>query len=159
MIAVVILAMVIVRVKRKSIDADGVQENEERDVELCVLLAELLWDRQPAPLMGLASGRGSLADKFHAVVQAGFCVGGGVSHDTHITSLSEFCNEIVGACGDMGVEFSLPCVLPVGIQRLYPWMPVPQVENPTTEADDWSFDPAAESVPVPVSFSRAFQVP
>lgn len=109
--------------------------------------------------MGLGSGRGSLADKFHACVQAGFLVGGGVSNDTHLTSLSEFSNEVIGAVGDMGVEFSLPCVVPVPIQHLYPWMPVPQVENPRSEDDDWNFNPAAEVDPVFVSFSRALQVP
>ena len=118
----------------------------------------MLWDSQVAPLMGLASGRGSLADRFHASVQSSFLVGGGVSPDTHQTSLASFCSEVVGAVGDMGVEFSLPCVLPVAIGDLFPWMPGVETEAPASEFEDWSFNPASGPVRVCVSYARAMQV-
>ena len=123
-------------------------------------LRDLLWDRQIAPLIGLASGRGSLADKFHSACQASFLVGGGLNSSSHASSLSSFCSEISGCVGDMGVEFSLPCVCPMPAEKIFSWLPMPEPEAPASEFDDWAFDPngrAAQSELV--SFSRALQVP
>ena len=122
---------------------------------------DVLWDKQPAPPVGLGSGRGSLGDKFHASVMQGFLIGGGLDADSHAPALSAFTSEVVVATGDMGVEFGLPSVLPMDVKKLFPWLDVPAPVVPQTEEDDddWSFNPQIQSVPAPVSFTRALQVP
>ena len=130
----------------------------EKEKELMERLRELLWDRQTAPLVGLASGLGSLADKFHSCCQTSFLVGGGRDSSSHASALSSFCREISACVGDMGVEFSIPTVCPLPAEKIFPWLPLPEPEAPTSELDDWFFNPMAAPSHL-VSFSHALQIP
>ena len=129
------------------------------DVALSANIRELLWDRHALPPVRLASGRGRLFDKFHAVLHSVFLEGGGELASNVSLSLAECCDEVIGCVGDMGVEFGLPTVMPAPCNKVFPWMPLP-LSPPVvsvSEEDEWFYQPAGPEPPK-VSFERALQV-
>ena len=131
------------------------QNDSESDTGWTSELRDVIWDKLPAPPVGLAFV-GSLGDKFHASMMESFLIGGGLGADSHALALSAFAAKVVVATGDLGVEFRLPRVRPMRVQQLSPRLPIPSAAAPRTEEDDWAFNP---EVQLPVSFYRALQVP
>jgi hypothetical protein len=80
-------------------------------------LSEGLSDVTHLPLICLASGRTTLADKFFAVAFAVFLVAGGT-----LQSFATYMSEIVIGTFDFGVEYGLGQILPVKVNDMFPWI-------------------------------------
>ena len=111
----------------------------------------------PLPPVRLATGCGSLFDKFHAVMHAFFLEAGGVDDSTYASNLASHSAEVIAGIGDMGVAFGLPTVLPAAVDTVFPWMPLPSPPVPVSEVDAFLYQPEQVAVPK-ISFSRALQV-
>lgn len=68
------------------------------------------------PPVILGSGGTSLGHKFQAVLHSMFLEAGSSAKD-----LANFCNQVVTGTSDLGTEFGLPAIQPVGVRELFPW--------------------------------------
>ena len=139
----------------KELDEEGIQGTLEDDERLTEALRSILWNRQPLPPLGLGSGQGALKDKFHTVMSDFFLIGAGCSAETRVPVYRQFLESMVAGTGDMGVEFGLPCVQPIPVNRLFPWVELPPVGQ-INEEDEWGFDFGQDAVTV--SMPNALQV-
>ena len=89
----------------------------ESEVDLIDTLSEGLADVSHLPLIVLASGRTTLADKFCSVAFAVFLVAGG-----SLESFATYMSEVIVGTFDMGVEFGLGQILPVLVSDIFPWI-------------------------------------
>ena len=97
------------------------------------------------PVAGLGSGRGTVKDKFVAVMHAFFLEASSSMH-----GLAAYCKSVVTTTTDYGVEFSLNTVKPVRLRKIFPWlleMGAPSPPMPAQgcydEADDMPDPPPA----------------
>ena len=109
------------------------------------------------PVLSLASGRTTLADKFAIVMHAIFLEAGSSS-----IGVVSYCESVSSFATDFGVEFGLSSVAPVPLRRLFPWFPkVDQSPPILAVADTWDdmsgTEGPAESAEV--GFTRSLAAP
>ena len=86
-----------------------------------------------------------------------FLVGAGITPETRAPTFTSFVSSIISCTGDMGTEFGLPCVQPMPIDVLFPWIEMPQARKPPVDEDDEWAMPAPPASPT-VSLGRSLQV-
>ena len=92
--------------------------------------------------MTLAVGGTTLAHKFAATLQS-ICWEAGDTEE----SWSAYCDDIFTNTTDMGVEMSLPKVVPVEVPEVFPWAFPRVVDDPETD-DEWAPVAAAARRPI-----------
>ena len=106
--------------KRSAEDTDVASLSEDElvrlvqvDSQLRNAVSEKVQGHQPPPVV-VASGRGTLMDKFLAVLHVLRLEGG---HE----NLPSVLGEVAAVTTDMGVEFGLTAIAPLSLRVLYPW--------------------------------------
>ena len=115
----------------------------------CRLMLQEGLVRARLPIMGLGSGLQTLRHKFLVTMYAFYLVCG-----SSFAALADYCQSIVVASSDLGVEFGLPRVQPIKARKLFPWI------SPT--ARTWAMDEAHEEAQLDdpdVSLERTLAVP
>jgi len=94
------------------------EENIAAEVDIFDFFRTNLPRPHHLPLVRLAGGRGSLADKYDVIMHAFFLIA--------FKTPECFClclSELINGCFDFGVEFGLPFVDPIHVETLFPWVP------------------------------------
>ena len=95
-------------------------------------LRSLLWDFQPLPIISMASGCGSLAEKVRVATHASHLVSG-----TSKVTLSKYMSSVVVTTGDMGVAFRVANVKPMPASMVLPWLPADPAPAPPAVDDEF----------------------